>query len=154
MEIRRVVGGPNRRRDGYGQSVPPPIDRSCAVGSSALPRPVRLLTNPLEHIFDSTGGHRQKPGPATGFGARPDRPRVARNLPAVIRANRPGGAWEPGFRAAYRAVMTGMDRPRRLRRTPAMRRLVAETTLEPRQLVLPMFVADGLAEPREISSMP
>ncbi|MCX4098776.1 porphobilinogen synthase [Nocardia sp. alder85J] len=50
--------------------------------------------------------------------------------------------------------MTGMDRPRRLRRTPAMRRLVAETTLVPRQLVLPMFVADGLAEPREISSMP
>ncbi|NKY88373.1 porphobilinogen synthase [Nocardia veterana] len=50
--------------------------------------------------------------------------------------------------------MTGIDRPRRLRRTPAMRRLVAETTLEPRQLVLPMFVADGLSEPREISSMP
>ncbi|MFF2557798.1 porphobilinogen synthase [Nocardia sp. NPDC058058] len=50
--------------------------------------------------------------------------------------------------------MTGMDRPRRLRRTPALRRLVAETTLQPRQLVLPMFVADGLDEPREISSMP
>ncbi|MBO0854920.1 MAG: porphobilinogen synthase [Nocardia sp.] len=50
--------------------------------------------------------------------------------------------------------MTGMDRPRRLRRTPALRRLVAETTLQPRQLVLPMFVADGLSEPREISSMP
>ncbi|MEU7215391.1 porphobilinogen synthase [Nocardia iowensis] len=50
--------------------------------------------------------------------------------------------------------MTGLDRPRRLRRTPALRRLVAETTLEPRQLVLPMFVADGLDEPREISSMP
>ncbi|MFF0489633.1 porphobilinogen synthase [Nocardia sp. NPDC004068] len=50
--------------------------------------------------------------------------------------------------------MTGMDRPRRLRRTPALRRLVAETTLEPRQLVLPMFVADGLGEPREIGSMP
>ncbi|AYF73543.1 porphobilinogen synthase [Nocardia yunnanensis] len=50
--------------------------------------------------------------------------------------------------------MTGMDRPRRLRRTPAMRRLVAETSLEPRHLILPMFVADGLDEPREISSMP
>ncbi|WP_194826883.1 porphobilinogen synthase [Nocardia sp. XZ_19_231] len=50
--------------------------------------------------------------------------------------------------------MTAFDRPRRLRRTPALRRLVAETTLQPRQLVLPMFVADGLAEPREISSMP
>ncbi|WP_082683970.1 MULTISPECIES: porphobilinogen synthase [unclassified Mycobacterium] len=45
-------------------------------------------------------------------------------------------------------------RPRRLRATPAMRRLVAETTLEPRQLVLPMFVADGIDEPRAIGSMP
>lgn len=45
-------------------------------------------------------------------------------------------------------------RPRRLRSTPAMRRLVAQTSLEPRHLVLPMFVADGLAEPRAISSMP
>ncbi|WP_209929236.1 porphobilinogen synthase [Rhodococcus sp. PvR099] len=46
------------------------------------------------------------------------------------------------------------ERPRRLRATPALRRLVAETSLEPRHLVLPMFVADGIGEPREISSMP
>ncbi|MCW2519024.1 MAG: delta-aminolevulinic acid dehydratase [Mycobacterium sp.] len=45
-------------------------------------------------------------------------------------------------------------RPRRLRSTPAMRRLVAQTSLEPRHLVLPMFVADGLSEPRPIDSMP
>ncbi|MGH1563771.1 porphobilinogen synthase [Mumia sp. DW29H23] len=45
-------------------------------------------------------------------------------------------------------------RPRRLRTTPAMRRMVSETSVEPRQLVLPMFVAEGLSEPREISSMP
>ncbi|EME19221.1 porphobilinogen synthase [Rhodococcus triatomae] len=45
-------------------------------------------------------------------------------------------------------------RPRRLRGTPALRRLVAETSLEPRHLVLPMFVADGIDTPREISSMP
>jgi porphobilinogen synthase len=32
--------------------------------------------------------------------------------------------------------------------------MVAETTLEPRQLILPMFVAEGLHEPRPISSMP
>jgi porphobilinogen synthase len=52
--------------------------------------------------------------------------------------------------------MTGFpaSRPRRLRTTPAMRRLVAETTLRPSQLVLPMFVAEGLDEPRPISSMP
>lgn len=45
-------------------------------------------------------------------------------------------------------------RPRRLRTTPAMRRLVAETSLEARHLVLPMFVADGIAEPHPISSLP
>ena len=46
------------------------------------------------------------------------------------------------------------DRPRRLRTSQAMRRLVAETSVEPRQLVLPMFVAEGLREPRPIQSMP
>ncbi len=35
-----------------------------------------------------------------------------------------------------------------------MRRLVAETSVEPRQLVLPMFVAEGLRDPRPIQSMP
>jgi porphobilinogen synthase len=35
-----------------------------------------------------------------------------------------------------------------------MRRLVAETTLEPRQLVLPMFVREGIDEPAPIDSMP
>jgi porphobilinogen synthase len=46
------------------------------------------------------------------------------------------------------------QRPRRLRSTPALRRLVAQTSLEPRHLVLPMFVADGIDEPRPIASMP
>ena len=45
-------------------------------------------------------------------------------------------------------------RPRRLRRTPAIRRLVAETTLEARQLVLPVFVREGASEPVPIGSMP
>ena len=45
-------------------------------------------------------------------------------------------------------------RLRRLRTTPAMRRLVAETRLHPAQLVLPMFVADGIDSPRPITSMP
>ncbi len=46
------------------------------------------------------------------------------------------------------------DRPRRLRTSPAMRRLVRETRTEPSQLVLPMFVAEGVDEPRPITSMP
>ncbi|KAA1374853.1 porphobilinogen synthase [Aeromicrobium fastidiosum] len=46
------------------------------------------------------------------------------------------------------------DRPRRLRSSPAMRRLVAETHVQPSQLVLPMFVAEGRTEVRPIASMP
>lgn len=46
------------------------------------------------------------------------------------------------------------SRPRRLRTTPAMRRLVTETAIEPRQLVLPVFVKEGATEPVAINSMP
>src|SRR5881227_3139557 len=45
-------------------------------------------------------------------------------------------------------------RPRRLRTTAAMRRLVAETDLRPRHLVLPMFVKEGATEPVPIATMP
>lgn len=45
-------------------------------------------------------------------------------------------------------------RPRRLRQNPAMRQIVAETQLSPRDLILPMFFADGIEQPKEISSMP
>ena len=45
-------------------------------------------------------------------------------------------------------------RPRRLRTTPALRRMVAETAVRPSQLVLPLFVREGLAEPHPIASMP
>jgi len=45
-------------------------------------------------------------------------------------------------------------RPRRLRRTAAIRRLVAETRPAPADLVLPMFVREGLTEARPISSLP
>ena len=45
-------------------------------------------------------------------------------------------------------------RPRRLRTTPAVRRLVAQTRLDPSELVLPVFVRDGVEEPVPIGSMP
>ncbi|MFJ8438035.1 porphobilinogen synthase [Kitasatospora griseola] len=45
-------------------------------------------------------------------------------------------------------------RPRRLRSTPAMRRLVAETRLHPAELILPAFVREGLTEPKPITAMP
>ncbi|WP_326688740.1 MULTISPECIES: porphobilinogen synthase [unclassified Streptomyces] len=45
-------------------------------------------------------------------------------------------------------------RPRRLRTTPAMRRLVAENRVHPADLILPAFVREGVSEPVPISSMP
>lgn len=48
----------------------------------------------------------------------------------------------------------GAARPRRLRTTPALRRLVSENRLHPADLVLPMFVKETLTEPQELTSMP
>ncbi|HWB71630.1 MAG TPA: porphobilinogen synthase [Egibacteraceae bacterium] len=45
-------------------------------------------------------------------------------------------------------------RPRRLRRTVALRSAVRETTLVPSQLVAPLFVKEGIAEPQPVASMP
>lgn len=45
-------------------------------------------------------------------------------------------------------------RPRRLRRTPAIRRLARETHLVPSQLVLPLFVREGITQPSPVGSMP
>jgi porphobilinogen synthase len=45
-------------------------------------------------------------------------------------------------------------RPRRLRLTPGLRRMVAETQLSPAQLVLPVFVREGISDPAPIASMP
>ncbi|MPS76106.1 MAG: porphobilinogen synthase [Microbacterium sp.] len=47
-----------------------------------------------------------------------------------------------------------VHRPRRLRQSPAVRRLVRETHLVPSQLVLPLFVREGLTEQMPIGSMP
>ncbi len=46
------------------------------------------------------------------------------------------------------------QRPRRLRRTPALRGLVRETSLEPSDLIAPLFVKEGIDEPARIESMP
>ena len=45
-------------------------------------------------------------------------------------------------------------RPRRLRTSAAMRRLVAQTRLHPADLILPVFVREGIDEPQPIGAMP
>ena len=46
------------------------------------------------------------------------------------------------------------SRPRRLRRTPALRAAVRETTLKPEQLIAPLFVKEGITAPLPVASMP
>jgi porphobilinogen synthase len=46
------------------------------------------------------------------------------------------------------------ERPRRLRVKPALRRLARETALAPQDLVYPLFVREGIAEPVPIDAMP
>jgi porphobilinogen synthase len=45
-------------------------------------------------------------------------------------------------------------RPRRLRRSAALRRLVAPARVQPGDLVLPLFVKEGISEPQPVTSMP
>ncbi len=47
-----------------------------------------------------------------------------------------------------------IHRPRRLRRSPALRNLVRETKLSPHDFVLPLFVSEKISEPRAIASLP
>ena len=64
------------------------------------------------------------------------------------------GVWRR-LRVEYRGSVSFPEiRPRRLRGSEPLRRLVGETTVAPRELVLPMFVKEGLAEPRPVSSLP
>jgi porphobilinogen synthase len=57
-------------------------------------------------------------------------------------------------RPAAAAARFPAARPRRLRRTPALRRLVTDVRLHPRDLVLPMFVKEGIGDPVPVGSMP
>src|SRR6266702_3760761 len=60
--------------------------------------------------------------------------------------------WNGGARRAATEAL--VVRPRRLRRTAAIRRLVAETAIRPVELVLPLFVKEGIDEPQPVASMP
>jgi porphobilinogen synthase len=51
-------------------------------------------------------------------------------------------------------VQFPVQRPRRLRQTPALRALVAQTRLHPADLVLPVFVREGASQAQPIASMP
>ena len=59
-----------------------------------------------------------------------------------------------GSGSALPGRVTPVIRPRRLRATPAMRRLTQQTRVHPAELILPMFIREGVTEPVPIGSMP
>ncbi|WP_337060417.1 porphobilinogen synthase [Kineococcus sp. G2] len=59
-----------------------------------------------------------------------------------------------GLEPTRRAVPALPVRPRRLRATPGMRRLVTDVHLHPADLVLPVFVREGAEEPQPIRTLP
>src|SRR5207253_1845241 len=67
---------------------------------------------------------------------------------------RPLHAGNPRPATLTRAMPFPTDRPRRMRRTAALRRLVRETRLRPDDLIHPAFVREDLDAPREIPTMP
>ena len=56
----------------------------------------------------------------------------------------------PGLPDRVRPVI----RPRRLRATPALRQLTQQTRVHPAELILPMFIREGITQPVPIASMP
>ena len=50
--------------------------------------------------------------------------------------------------------MSPLIRPRRLRQSPALRRMMRETTIDAGDLIAPLFIAEGRAIERTIGSMP
>jgi porphobilinogen synthase len=93
----------------------------------------------------------------------------AANLPAItIGPRTSAAAREAGFvvaaeataqdvkemaAAVERYVSKTVDRPRRLRASPALRNLVRETRLHPGQLIAPLFVVTGAGRRQEIESL-
>src|SRR4051794_40918077 len=76
--------------------------------------------------------------------------------PPVIDAEQPPQIGEPQSdgRAAPASPRGSVVRPRRLRRTPALRALVRETRLHPSMLVAPLFVQPGRGVRSPVASMP
>src|SRR5437763_8470456 len=72
-------------------------------------------------------------------------------VPAPLSAG-PGG--RQASRGYPRSMAFPQTRMRRLRATHALRGLIRETSLEPSDLVLPMFVAHGIAGRQPIAAMP
>ena len=157
--VAEIIAGIDRRphplRPGShaGATPPhPPTDRRpaepAATQRSAAQRPAEpAATQPHRGIMTehTAPASPAEPEPATpGASAAP--------APAEPAGVSPAASFlaERGVPAPSAPVI----RPRRLRTTPAMRGLVAQTRIRPDALIYPVFVREDIAEPRPIGAMP
>ena len=82
------------------------------------------------------------------------RRRLSASAPTPVNAGLAATEHRPGKFARRTGALDLLQRPRRLRRSAALRSLVRETRLSPDMFVYPMFVCEGTKVRREIPSMP
>src|SRR2546428_9317634 len=123
---------------------------ACRSRSTSAPGrpPTSGTTSPV--------GTRVFPGPTYSIPPA-DRIRRSSSKPASTRSpSACAGSLERGARERYRATSMAFpaDRPRRLRRTDTLRKLVRETELSPSDFMLPLFAVSGRGVRKPIASMP
>src|SRR5215469_9066252 len=115
--------------------------RTCPVEVCRRQRPPAGWTSLL------VGGRADDGAPGEDENAADRPPAAARS--AGDQPEMPVSGKEPAVNEEFPAA-----RPRRLRRTAALRRLAARTTVRGSDLVLPLFVKEGISEPEPVPSMP
>jgi porphobilinogen synthase len=105
-----------------------------------------------ERVVQDDVGERERPHAPEG-----DEPRISGTRANQVDLTHDGASYSSAA-AARRAISSAMPfpvvRPRRLRVSPAMRALARETTVEPGDLIYPLFFSATLKEPRPIATMP
>ena len=137
-----AIGEPTRRAA---------AERGLPSVAASLPTPegirdalARALTAPAASRA-AAGAPAPTPTPAAPPPAAPTTPIPTTPIPATEETNS----------VTHRIPRYDLvSRPRRLRTTPAVRRLAAQTRVHPSDLILPVFVREGLAEPAPLGSMP
>ena len=163
-----ALGGAAGRQPSPSRTPPtaPPPPRTAGLACVAVPnrltRHLDLSHADLVVGLPARARPRAAPSPRRGSSAGP-----TRAADSAVNARRTGPSRRgstsrrrppdrPGRlrRASIAAVMFPQRRLRRLRRSPALRRLVAETRLGVDDLIAPLFVREGIDRPQPIPSLP
>ncbi|GAA1759608.1 hypothetical protein GCM10009767_18450 [Kocuria aegyptia] len=142
-----AIGEPTRRAA---------ADRGLRAVAAARPSPEGICDALLRALADREATVRAAPrAPAPGPAAAAPPATRSTAAPTTPIPTTPIPTTEETNSVTHRTPRYDLvSRPRRLRTTPAVRRLAAQTRVHPSDLILPVFVREGLAEPAPLGSMP